>query len=90
MSILYRECVCGKKISRRRVLCSECREIYGASEDWPEWLKFYVSDMRREENYTSNHREIHYDTVSERIVSQPRVSLLDKHDENGCVILRFE
>ena len=44
-----RLCVCGKRITSNFELCSECLSIYGDERnEWPEWLKFWVNDTRRE------------------------------------------
>ena len=45
---MFRTCVCGKPIKGKHDLCSECEFIYGAPEDWDEWLRFMVSDKKRE------------------------------------------
>ena len=56
---MKRVCVCGKKIAGRVDLCKECSEIYGLEKgEWPEWLKFYVSDLKREYMAEYNSREI--------------------------------
>ena len=88
MTNIYHECICGKKISVRKWLCSECREIYGPRGEWPEWLRFYIADLRREEDAEIKRREKHYDAVEERVVQRPRSSLDETYNEDGCVNLR--
>jgi len=58
--IVQRYCVCGKRIAGKRHLCDECVAIYGARENWPEWLRFWVNDTEREAKQESriNEREI--------------------------------
>jgi hypothetical protein len=44
-----RRCVCGKPIRLRDPLCKSCRELYGSkAREWPDWVKFLVSDEQRE------------------------------------------
>jgi len=45
---MLRTCVCNHPIKGKHDLCSACESIYGDSEDWPEWLRFLVSDKKRE------------------------------------------
>ena len=90
MEHYYRNCICGRRIPAKHYLCRECRDIYGSRDEWPEWLKFYVADMKREEDCETNTRERHYDAVAERVVQRPRQSLRDAFDENGIVVLRFD
>lgn len=46
---MQRFCACGKEVIGRRVLCDECRSVYGAkASEWPAWLRFWVNDNARE------------------------------------------
>ena len=52
---MERLCPCGKKIPAKWRLCRECVEIYGtAPSEWPEWLRWMVSDIQREIDYERN------------------------------------
>ena len=45
---MTKECVCGAEILDNRSLCRECAEIYGyIPSEWPEWLRWSVSDLQR-------------------------------------------
>lgn len=46
--MVQRYCVCGKRIAGKRHLCDECVAIYGARNNWPEWLRFWVNDTECE------------------------------------------
>ena len=47
---MERQCVCGQRITGRNHLCKECLVIYGTNRaEWPEWLKFLVNDIDREQ-----------------------------------------
>lgn len=40
---------CGKSITWRFAICSECEQEYGSKpEEWPEWLRFLWNDIQRE------------------------------------------
>ena len=46
---IQRYCICGQKIKDQHELCTACENIYGRSHSaWPAWLRFMVSDMKRE------------------------------------------
>ena len=45
---------CGSYKTKKVLLCVECLEIYGAQNDWPEWLSVLVSENNRE--YISEYR----------------------------------
>ena len=54
-----RYCVCGRAIPFKRQLCGECLEIYGDDlKEWPEWLRWQVSDIQREIDYERRHDEL--------------------------------
>jgi hypothetical protein len=57
----FRKCPCGKEITGKRVLCPECRNIYGDDRgEWPSWLLFMVNDF-----HTEYRKEVEYqDSVS--------------------------
>lgn len=45
---MIKHCACGKLISNERYLCKECGDIYGYKvEEWPEWLRWVISDIQR-------------------------------------------
>ena len=39
--------ICGEYKPKTALTCTECREVYGAPAQWPEWVKFMVSDNER-------------------------------------------
>lgn len=46
---MNKKCICGKVITSRFDLCSRCIDEYGTNRsEWPDWLKFLISDMKRE------------------------------------------
>jgi hypothetical protein len=48
-SVMAKKCVCGTDIHNDRSLCRECGSVYGYnSSEWPEWLRWQVSDIQRE------------------------------------------
>jgi hypothetical protein len=53
---------CDRPIQVHHSLCQDCLNTYaGNSRDkskWPEWLRFLVTDKRREEDYDRNHPHI--------------------------------
>jgi hypothetical protein len=58
---MYKTCVCGKRIQPKHDLCSECLSLYGTDKsEWPEWLSFMVSDIRREYNYECRHDDLEF------------------------------
>ena len=53
---MERRCPCGKQIRIDRRLCNECAGIYGINkQEWPEWLRWMVSDIQRELDFDRNH-----------------------------------
>jgi len=63
-NIVERYCICGKPIQNNRRLCKECGEIYGYNpNDWPEWLRWLVSDMQRSIDQERNHVEVPLDDI---------------------------
>jgi len=75
-------------IAGTRELCPECREIYGDRADYPEWLKFLLADMRREQRL-----EVRESVMAERSIDDDtpkprRASLAERLDENNEIILR--
>ena len=88
----YRACPCGRKIPAKHYLCRECRDIYGERSEWPEWLKFYIADLKREQDVEIHERanagRVFYDVQAERLVKQTRTSLLECYDAQGSIILR--
>lgn len=51
-------CPCGKKINFRLDLCKECLDLYGTDKkEWPEWLVYMVSDIKRETDYENKHQD---------------------------------
>lgn len=62
--MIERQCPCGARIPLWASLCAKCREQYGDDRSkWPQWLRWYVSDIQREINYLRRHKihEVHYD-----------------------------
>jgi hypothetical protein len=56
---MQRYCVCGKEIAKGMRLCKECFDKYGNdSSEWPEWIKFFVNDVKREMQYEWRHRDL--------------------------------
>ncbi len=47
----------GKTITLNSRLCSECAEIYGLEpNEWPEWLRWMLSDIQRDvQNIPNDH-----------------------------------
>ena len=59
---MNRKCVCGASIPNNWNLCSGCLETYGTDRsEWPAWLSFHVSDLKREWNHDRRHDELEYD-----------------------------
>ena len=55
-------CACGTEIKNNRSLCLECGEIYGYDpKDWPEWLRWLVSDIQREHMDDLVHKHLSYE-----------------------------
>jgi len=63
-----RYCVCGRAIPFKRQLCGECLEIYGDDlKEWPEWLRWQVSDIQREIDYERRHDDFWLDEEEELV-----------------------
>ena len=61
---MYKNCVCGIEISANRSLCCECAETYGTNPtEWPEWLRWQVSDIQREWDYERNNDSLSIDEI---------------------------
>ncbi len=61
---MERLCPCGKLISPNRRICKECGDIYGFdSAEWPEWLKWQVSDIQRELDFELKHDNLRLDDI---------------------------
>lgn len=61
---MERLCPCGKTILPNRRICKECGDIYGFdSSEWPEWLRWQVSDIQRELDFDSKHEHYRIDTI---------------------------
>lgn len=46
---MHRCLVCGKTITWRFAICTDCEQIYGSkATGWPEWLRFMWADEQRE------------------------------------------
>lgn len=75
MNSLMRRCVCGVGISPRRRLCKECLDIYGSdSDEWPEWLRWQISDIQREIDHDRRHDEVEI-TAGDLLSSKPAFAL---------------
>lgn len=52
---LIRRCACGSVIRLRDSICKNCRIKYGNDRsEWPEWMKFLVSQEQSEINKKRN------------------------------------
>ena len=61
---MERLCPCGKHVLPNRRLCKECAEIYGCdSAEWPEWLRWQVSDIQRELDFDMKHNHFQLDEI---------------------------
>ena len=61
---MERLCPCGKHVLPNRRLCKECAEIYGCdSTEWPEWLRWQVSDIQRELDFDMKHNHLQLDEI---------------------------
>ena len=61
---MERLCPCGKHVLPNRRLCKECAEIYGCdSTEWPEWLRWQVSDIQRELDFDMKHSHLQIDEI---------------------------
>ena len=61
---MERLCPCGKHVLPNRRLCKECAEIYGCdSTEWPEWLRWQVSDIQRELDFDMKHNHRQLDEI---------------------------
>jgi len=69
-------------------LCKEHAEEFGTDpQKWGPWLKFLVEDNQREWNAAQRSPEI--DDCDIEIVQQdPRVTLLERFDADGFIVLR--
>ncbi len=57
---MEKRCICGKHVLPHHNLCKECFDIYGARKEWPEWLKWLVSDVQREWSYENRHHDLEF------------------------------
>lgn len=50
----YHGCTaCGKRITYRFAICSDCEKIYGRSAfEWPEWLRYSWNETQRQRRAT--------------------------------------
>lgn len=61
---MERLCPCGKAILPNRRICKECGDIYGFdSSEWPEWLRWQVSDIQRELDFELKHNHQRIDEI---------------------------
>ena len=61
---MARKCPCGKPILPNRRICKECGDIYGFdSSEWPEWLRWQVNDITREEMDFQRHNHLQRDEI---------------------------
>ena len=61
---MARYCVCGMRVRDDQRLCRECAEIYGTdSSEWPEWLRWYVNDLKRDLRSEINHDNLGWDEI---------------------------
>lgn len=61
---MERLCPCGKAVLPNRRICKECGSIYGFdSSEWPEWLRWQVSDIQRELDFDMKHNHRQLDEI---------------------------
>lgn len=85
---MNRTCFCGRRIPAQQRLCVEHAAEYGTDPNkWEVWLKFLITDLTREYDADRNTRELD-DADIEIIHRDPRVTLLEKFDGNGFIMLR--
>lgn len=69
-------------------LCKAHTAEFGTDpKQWEPWLRYLVADIQREWNAAQNSREID-DCDIEIIHHDPRVTLLERFDGNGFIMLR--
>jgi hypothetical protein len=65
---------CGKRITWRFAICSDCEQTYGRSpRDWPEWLAFLWRDeqrMRRQYKRIIDHELLFCDWDETAVISE--------------------
>lgn len=85
---MRKTCFCGAVIPNHWLLCKAHAAEFGTNrKEWPEWLKFLEADNKREYDAARNSHEI--DDCDIEIVHQdPRVTLLEKFDGDGFIVLR--
>lgn len=55
---------CGRPITWRFAICSDCEKIYGnRSKEWPEWLRFLWKDILVERRRIVN--QLRYEVLSD-------------------------
>ena len=85
---MMKHCFCGKAIPVNWRLCKEHAAEYGTDpEQWDDWLKFLMTDIKREYDQDRNSHEID-DCDIEIIHRDPRVTLLERFDTDGFIVLR--
>ena len=81
-------CYCGAVIPNNMRLCKAHAAEFGTDpKQWDDWLRFLVEDNQREWNAAQRTPEI--DSCDTEIIHRdPRVTLLEKFDGNGLIMLR--
>ncbi len=66
---------CGRRITWRFAICSECEKTYGRSpKDWPEWLAFLWRDIQRQRRQTTRimQHEVTFTDLPEDLMTDDR------------------
>lgn len=81
-------CFCGNPIPKNWRLCNRHAKEYGTNpRNWEPWLRYLVSDCQREWNAEQRSPEIDMADI-EIVQRDPRVTLLEKYDDDGFIVLR--
>ena len=73
---------CGRAITWRFAICSECEKIYGRSpHQWPQWLAFSWQDIQRQRRQTKRvlQHEMSFSDLPRDVATDDRQ---DQEDEN--------
>ncbi len=85
---MQKYCFCGEPIPNNWRLCELHATEYGTDPElWEDWLRFLVSDRQREWNAYQRSKEIDLCDI-EVLQRDPRITLLEKFDGDGFIILR--
>jgi len=85
---MQKSCFCGAAIPNNMRLCKAHTAEFGTDPKlWDGWLRFLVEDNQREWNAAQRTREID-DCDIEIVHRDPRVTLLERFDADGFIVLR--